>query len=101
MEQAKENLLQAVAGCHPLRVILHGEKRSVSSGKLKSASLAIVVPDGSDKDKMLRELYLSVPLDFPVNINLYTAAEWAELTADPCSYASWIAKKGTVLYGEP
>lgn len=101
MEQAREALLRAVAACQPLQVILHGEKRSISSGKLKSASLAIIVPDGCDKEKQLRELYLNAPLDFPVIINLYTQTEWAALTDDPCSYASWIARKGTVLYGKP
>lgn len=93
--------MQAIKDCRPVRVILHGEKRSVSSGRLKAASLAIVVADGCDKTAMLRQLYLNMPLEYPVNLNLYTVSEWNELTADPGSYAAWIARKGTVLYGEP
>ena len=65
---------------------------------LKTASLCIVVPD-CDKKELLRRRYLELPLDFQVNINLYTHDEWEELVDDPDSYAAWIAEKGTVLYG--
>lgn len=84
--------------CSPEKIILHGAKHGLSSGRLKTASLCIVVPD-CDKKALLRRLYLELPLDVQVNINLYTHAEWEELIQDPDSYASWIDEKGTVLYG--
>lgn len=94
----KETLLHdLLALCSPEKVILHGAKRGLSSGRLKTASLCIVVPD-CDKKALLRRLYLDLPLDIQLNINLYTHDEWAELSEDPDSYAAWIAEKGTVLY---
>lgn len=99
MDQAeREMLLQGLLTlCRPEKVILHGAKRGLTSGRLKTANLCIVVPD-CDKKALLRRLYLELPLDFQVNINLYTHDEWAELIDDPDSYVSWIAEKGTVLY---
>lgn len=96
-DQDKAILEGILSRCQPLRVILHGEKRSIASGELKSASICVVVPD-CDKAALLSALYLAADLDIPLNINLYTREEWDELTADPLSYASWIARKGTVLY---
>ena len=99
MEQAEKDMLLGglLALCSPEKVILHGAKRGMASGRLKTASLCIVVPD-CDKKALMRRLYLELPLDFQVNINLYTHDEWEELIDDPDSYASWIDEKGTVLY---
>lgn len=99
MEQSeKKKLLDSLLTlCQPEKIILHGAKRGLTSGRLKVASLCIVVPD-CDKKALLRRLYLELPLDVQVNINLYTHDEWDELIQDPDSYASWIAEKGTVLY---
>lgn len=97
MDESNDILSGILSRCQPLRIILHGEKRSLASGKLKSASVCIIVAD-CDKAALLHALYLAVNVDIPVNINLYTAEEWDELTEDPLSYASWIARKGTVLY---
>lgn len=97
-EKEKAALLHGLLGlCSPEKIILHGAKHGLSSGRLKMASLCIVVPD-CDKKELLRRLYLELPLDVQLNINLYTHAEWEELSGDPDSYAAWIAEKGTVLY---
>lgn len=97
-EKEKDLLLSSLlALCSPEKVILFGAKHGLSSGRLKSANLCIVV-SACDKSELLRRLYLELPLDFQVNVNLYTHEEWEELTADPASHASWIAKKGMVLY---
>lgn len=98
-EKEKDLLLSSLlALCKPEKVILFGAKHGMSSGRLKSANLCIVVST-CDKDALLRRLYLELPLDFQVNISLYTQDEWEALSADPASHASWIAQKGTVLYG--
>ena len=73
MDQTEKDMLLGglLALCSPEKVILHGAKRGITSGRLKTASLCIVVPD-CDKKELLRRLYLELPLDFQVNINLYT-----------------------------
>ncbi len=97
MEQQNALLHSILALCSPEKVILHGSKRGLVSGKLKTASVCMVVPE-CDKKALLNRLYLELPLDVQVNINLYTHDEWEELCQDPDSYASWIREKGTVLY---
>lgn len=83
--------------CKPIKVILYGAKRGLSSGKLKTASLCIVMHD-CDKNKLLHKLYLQMPLDIQVNIKIYTNDEWNELQQNPDSYAAWISQKGALLY---
>lgn len=84
--------------CTPLAVILYGEKRTLSTDKLKAASVCIIVPDGTDKHALQRALYLAIVADVPVNLTLYTVQEWDTLTQEQTSYASWIRRKGRVLY---
>lgn len=83
--------------CSPVCVILYGAKRGLSSGKLKTANICIVIHD-IDKNKLLHKLYLQMPLDIQVNIKIYTTDEWNQLQQDPNSYAAWISEKGAVLY---
>ena len=57
-DKEKNELLHGLLElCSPEKVILHGAKRGLSSGRLKAASLCIVVPD-CDKSEVLRRLYL-------------------------------------------
>lgn len=98
-ENEKDIIIKSVLSvCKPELVILYGAKRGMSSGRLKMASLCIVVND-TDKNKILHQLYLEMPLDLQVNIKLYTCEEWESLSLDPNSHASWISEKGVVLYG--
>lgn len=84
--------------CAPCRIILYGEKRTLSTDKLKAASLCIVVPNGTDKHALQQALYLAIIADVPVNLTLYTQDEWDRLIQDESSYAAWIHRKGRVLY---
>ncbi len=84
--------------CSPQRVILYAEKRTMATGKLKSLSLCVIVPDEEDCRALRTRLYLAISIDVPVNLNVYQAGEWEELNAYPGSYASWIARKGQVVY---
>ncbi len=84
--------------CTPQQIILYGEKRTLATDKLKAASLCIIVPDGTDKHSLQQKLYLSILADVPINLTLYTVAEWQALLTDATSYAAWIARKGRVLY---
>jgi hypothetical protein len=84
--------------CAPLRVFLYIEKRTLSTDKLKAASFCVVIPSGSDRDALLRKLYLSIDVEIPLTFTLYTSSEWEELNDDPASYAAWIGRKGRVVY---
>lgn len=84
--------------CTPLCIILYGEKRTLSTDKLKAASLCIVIPDDTDKHALQHTLYLSIIADIPINLTLYTIQEWNTLTQDETSYAAWIRRKGRLLY---
>lgn len=96
-----EEVVQIIQGhCTPQQIILYGEKRTLATDKLKAASLCIIVPDGTEKDQLQQKLYLSILADVPINLTLYTAAEWRALLTDETSYAAWIARKGRVLYGQ-
>lgn len=94
-----EDILSAIRSvCTPLRVILYGEKRTLSTDKLKSASFCIIVPDDTERAGLLSRLYLTVPDALPINLTLYTQSEWQELITEHESYAAWIHRKGRVLY---
>lgn len=94
----KEKIIaQILRECRPERVILFAEKRTLTTDKLKSISLCIIVPDG-DKKELLRRLYLAIETDLSINLTLYTHDEWSKMQADPSSYAAWIARRGRVIY---
>lgn len=90
-------LKQILEHCDPRCVILYGEKRTLSTSKIKSLDFCIILPH-VDKCALLHELYLAIDSPIPFNILLYTCEEWTKLTQDFSSYASAIQKKGTVLY---
>lgn len=99
MNEREKNVIVdcVVSCCSPLKIILYGLKHGISSGKLKTASICIIC-NTQDKNALIKELYLKMPLEIQVNIKLYTNDEWLDLLLDLNSYASWIFKKGTVLY---
>lgn len=84
--------------CQPEQIILFAEKRTMTTGKLKALSLCVTVPDGTDCHALRPQLHLVLSADLPVSLSVYTATEWESLRAYPGSYASWIARKGQVIY---
>ncbi len=84
--------------CQPERVILYSEKRTMATRELKSLSLCVVTPDGTDCRELRTKLHLAIELDVPVDLNVYTVGEWEKLSGNPGSYAAWIALKGQVVY---
>ncbi len=84
--------------CDPARVILYAEKRTMATGKLKSLSLCVVVPDGADCRELRTKLYLAIVMEVPISLNVYTVGEWDELSRYPGSYAAWISQKGQIIY---
>ena len=85
--------------CEPRWIILYGEKVTAGERNLKSADFCIIL-DHPNRQTLLRDLYLKVQADIPVQFLVYSTKEWEALTADPNSYASAIRRKWTVLYGE-
>lgn len=92
--QAVTDILRA---CTPARIIEFAEKRTMSTGKLKSVSLCVIVPTG-DARALRTRLHLAISVDIAVNLSVYTLDEWQALLDDPTSYAAWIDRKGQVLY---
>ncbi len=97
-ELIKSTLKDILTVCEPKRLILYAEKRTMSTGELKSLSLCVVVPDGEDCRSLRTKLYLAISMDVPINLSVYTTGEWEELSAYPGSYAAWISRKGQVVY---
>lgn len=92
--QAVSDILRA---CQPSRIIEFSEKRTMSTGKLKSFSLCVIVPEG-DCRALRTRLHLALSVDLAVSLCVYTNEQWQTLLDDPSSYAAWIARKGQVVY---
>lgn len=86
--------------CTPQKIFLYAEKRTMSTNELKSFSLCLVVPNGTDCRALRSDLYLALSAEIPVTLNLYTVEEWDELLLIQSSYAAWIARKGQIVYGQ-
>lgn len=95
VSQSVDDILSA---CHPQKIILFAEKRTMATGKLKALSLCVIAPDGADCRQLRTRLHLAISADVPVSLNVYTSDEWNSLCADDASYAAWIARKGQVVY---
>ena len=71
-----ESIRQAVRDilgvCQPQEIILFAEKRTMSTGKLKSFSLCVVAPEGTDCRRLRTRLHLALSADVPVNLSVYT-----------------------------
>ena len=96
LQQTAEDILRV---CQPHKIILFAEKRTMATGKLKALSLCVIVADNVNCRQLRTQLHLAISADVPVNLSVYTAAEWADLCDDETSYAAWIARKGQVIYG--
>lgn len=98
----KEIVSQTVSGilkiCQPDKIFLYAEKRTMTTGELKSFSLCLVVPNGTDCRALRTRIYLDVVADIAYSLKIYTVDEWNELFAVNTSYAAWIARKGQVVY---
>jgi hypothetical protein len=99
MEAMEQQLLTDILSvCKPEKVILYSEKRTLTTDRLKSVSLCIILPATMEKAALLRKLYLSLSVDLPVDLTLYSHAEWQTLNQDHSSYAAWIGRRGRVVY---
>lgn len=94
IEQITNDILRI---CEPNKIILFNEKRTMSTGKLKALSFCVII-SSKDCRKLRTRLHLALSADIPVNFVVYTVFEWTDLLSDSGSYASWIAKKGRVVY---
>ncbi len=100
MDAMKELVLAGVRKCcDPRYVILYGEKVTAEEHLVKSADFCIVL-DECNKNSLLRDLYLTVQSDIPIQFLVYSTKEWEKATRNPNSYASHIARKGTMIYGK-
>lgn len=83
--------------CSPSKIILYGCKSAHGSDEIREVNLCIVVK--KDPKETERKLYRCLECDFAFNLLVYNEEYFTALLSDPTSYASSIAKKGTVLHG--
>lgn len=99
MDEVSRVLGDILGVCMPEKVILFAEKRTMSTRKLKSLSLCVIVGENENPRALRTRMHLAVSVDVPVTLCVYTTEQWEELLEDESSYAAWIARKGQVLYG--
>lgn len=97
MEEHETLLADILDVCDPKRVILYAEKRIMSTQKLKSVSICVIIDD-ADTKQLRKKLYLAISIDVPVSLSIYTSEQWRALQKNRTSYASFIARKGQVIY---
>lgn len=88
---------QIVQMVQPQRIYLY-KQRTSASGDTTGFKLCVV---GSFESKAAaeRDIYLNIDCDVPYDVILYTADEWERLCGRTYSFASRIARMGTVIYG--
>lgn len=97
MEEIEKLLADILHVCDPKKVILYAEKRIMSTQKLKSVSICVVIDEANIKT-LRSKLYLAISIDVPVSLSIYTPEQWRALQKNRTSYASFIARKGQVIY---
>lgn len=94
----KSEILQGILSCcTPELIVLFNEKVTVEDHKLKSVKLCVVI-NCTNKKEIAKKLYLSVDVDIPFDLVIYTPDEWNNLILNHSSYASHIKTKGVVIY---
>ena len=95
-EQLKGLRDEIVRLLRPERIILFNRKQN-TQGTLTAVKLCVVIPAG-DTGEAEQKLYMSLDLDMPFDILVYTREEWDRLVATPLSFAGRIRQTGSVLY---
>lgn len=95
-----ENLIrQIVEAVHPLRIVLFG---SAARGDMRPDSdidLLIVMPEGTDSDKVSKQLYCQVSEDKVAFDMVVATPEVLEKYKDNCALVyKWALKEGREVY---
>ena len=93
-----DELVSRMLPMRPTRVILFGSQAKGTAGEYSDIDFCVVAETAS-KRRYAAELQQLLDCEKPVDIIVYTPAEWEECLADPASFAAKIMKEGVVLYG--
>lgn len=79
------------------KTYLFSVKRDEVNGEITEFSLGVITPrvDGTNRNAVIKEVYLAVDSEISYNLFLYSPDEWERLTEDSSSFASRILRKGT------
>lgn len=89
---------QLVARYRPVKILLFGSQANGTATDLSDVDVCVVV-DTDNKRRLLADMYYVIDIEKPVDILLYTPAEWEACLADQLSFAYKINREGVVLYG--
>ena len=98
MHQSFDFLIEPLLPFKPKKIILFGSQAKGTATEKSDLDVCVVI-DTDKKHTTVAELYLALELDTPVDIILYTPAEWESYLADNTSFARKINDEGVVLYG--
>lgn len=99
MNQHISRLAEEIAGaCSPEKIYIFHIKVDLSHQV--TGFKACVIADAEDKQALERQIYREVDCELPYDLVLYTPSEWDSFSHTPSSFASEIAEKGVLVYGE-
>ena len=82
----------------PRKIILFGSQARGTATDKSDVDICVVI-ETTRKHELTAELYIALDLEAPVDIIVYTPAEWESCLADRTSFAYKIDTEGVVLYG--
>lgn len=97
LEEVKRITAGLVADFAPEKVILFGSQAKGTARESSDIDLCVVV-DTDKRRETLARMYLSIDSEIPVDLILYTPAQWRDNLAIEGSFACLIKEKGVVLY---
>lgn len=80
------------------RIILFGSRAKGTEREQSDIDICIIAQT-QNKRRLAAAISSEIECELPVDILVYTPAEWEECINDDTSFASKILKEGTVLYG--
>lgn len=98
-EQIAKLTRQIVEKYAPEKIFLFGSYAKGVIRKNSDIDLCIV-KDTDNIRELKRDLQLSLDVEIPVDIMVYTPASWSEHSRDCTSFAYQIQTRGVLLYGE-
>ena len=83
-----------------LAVILFGSRAKGKERETSDIDICVIA-ETDKKRRLAATLCAEIDSELPIDVIVYTPAEWAECIKDETSFASVILKEGKLLYGQP
>lgn len=95
--QVLDSLVRQLEPFHPEPILLFGSFTTADFKPGVSDIDLCIIAESEDKRETLANMYTVIQSDFPVDLLLYTPAEWARFIQDRCSFAYHINATGMML----